>query len=1180
LANKGRILNCDVTRQDILNAEDIFGPDIGSLKGKTVRQASDQVLSSGLIPIPALIMDHYRKIILGVDVMKVNKMPFLVSISRAIKFGTVAWLKNARADTLMTNIKEVHNVYIKRGFLLEIIEVDGQFEPLRGELAALGITLNKCSREEHVPVAERRIRTLKERCRSICNTLPFKKLPGMLVVQMVSTCNFWLNIYPPKDGVSRNINPRELMTGVKIDYNKHIRAEFGEYVQVHEQHDNSMKTRTTGAIATKPTGNAQGGHWFYSLTTGRMLDRRRWTPLPMPADVIERVTALAKSSPVGMNFTNMRNEDVYDDADDLDSDDESDIDSDYDSDDDPSDGDDDDYDDFIAGVDIQNKDLPDPPDESDDDDHPNHDDENENENDENDDDQDVLTDPNDEITDEDVETSENGADTDTDIDEDKAPVPASLKKLADDTGALPPIIESRTRQKIPPSTSETLVITEEEWTTVQPATKKQRKAKRELQKQMLKRDAEENKRRIRNKLKNKKRKNKRASKKIEDEYGSRRDQLRSEQKPGVSFPHDSCSSKDLTPELEAIALTQYSLKRGLKEFGNDGLVALGKEVQQLYTRKVSKPVDGNDLTKDQKRASLRYLMFLTKKRCGRIKARGCADGRKQRETTSKADASAPTVSIEAVMLSAVIDATEGRDVATVDIPGAFMQADIDEIVHVKFEGEIAEMLVKLDPKLYRKYVRDENGKTVLYVELLKALYGTLKAALLFWKLLSSKLESWDFVINPYDWCVANKMIDGKQCTILWHVDDLKISHVDPGVVTDIIKLIDNVFGKEAPLTVTRGKVHDYLGMTLDYGEKGKVKIKMLDSITKLLADLPEEMDGVAPTPAASHLFTVDENSPKVDEKRAQFFHTYVTKTLFICKRARPDLQTAVSFLCKRVKDCQEDDYKKLKRMLQFIRATKDDYLTLSANSLHNVRWWVDASYAVHPDMKSHTGGAMSLGTGVIYGTSKCQKLNTKSSTEAEVVGTDDVMPQILWTLYFLEAQGYKINDNILYQDNQSSILLETNGRGSSGKRTRHINVRYFFIADRVKSGEVRIDYCPTGIMIADYFTKPLQGALFWKLRDMIMGNTDIVLPHDQPTHAAVPSIGIPDGLTQQESRSVLKDEIAQDCSPRSLTVLPAFGPQARKTAMSERPLASKNKRVASENKRLSWAQILASDKPK
>jgi hypothetical protein len=107
-----------------------------------------------------------------------------------------------------------------------------------------------------------------------------------------------------------------------------------------------MKTRTTGDIATKPTGNAQGGHWFYSLTTGRMLDQQQWTPLPMPSDVIERIHVLAKASQVGMNFTNMRNE-LYDDFNDNDSDYDSDKDSDYDSDDESSSGDDDDYDDFI-----------------------------------------------------------------------------------------------------------------------------------------------------------------------------------------------------------------------------------------------------------------------------------------------------------------------------------------------------------------------------------------------------------------------------------------------------------------------------------------------------------------------------------------------------------------------------------------------------------------------------------------------------------------------------------------------------------------------------------------------------------------------------------------------------------------------------------------------------------------
>ena len=123
-------------------------------------------------------------------------------------------------------------------------------------------------------------------------------------------------------------------------------------------------------------------------------------------------------------------------------------------------------------------------------------------------------------------------------------------------------------------------------------------------------------------------------------------------------------------------------------------------------------------------------------------------------------------------------------------------------------------------------------------------------------------------------------------------------------------------------------------------------IKMLDYVEKLLAELEKEMDGVATTPAANHLFTVDEGKEKVTEDKAQLFHTFVAKTLFLCKRAHPDLQTAVAFLSTRVQCCDKDDLQTLKRMLQFLRATKDDYLTLSATSLHNVQWWVDVSYAV------------------------------------------------------------------------------------------------------------------------------------------------------------------------------------------------------------------------------------------
>jgi hypothetical protein len=129
---------------------------------------------------------------------------------------------------------------------------------------------------------------------------------------------------------------------------------------------------------------------------------------------------------------------------------------------------------------------------------------------------------------------------------------------------------------------------------------------------------------------------------------------------------------------------------------------------------------------------------------------------------------------------------------------------------------------------------------------------------------------------------------------------------------------------------------------------------------------------------------------------------------------------------------------------------------------------------------------MTMGKGSVYSTSIGQKLNTKSSTEAELVGVSDVMPMIVWTRYFLEAQGYDVKESPIYQDNMSAMLLEKNGKKSSGKRTRHINIRYFFVTDRIAAHEVHVEYCPTGDMLADFFTKPLQGSAFRKFRNRIL----------------------------------------------------------------------------------------------
>jgi hypothetical protein len=118
-----------------------------------------------------------------------------------------------------------------------------------------------------------------------------------------------------------------------------------------------------------------------------------------------------------------------------------------------------------------------------------------------------------------------------------------------------------------------------------------------------------------------------------------------------------------------------------------------------------------------------------------------------------------------------------------------------------------------------------------------------------------------------------------------------------------------------------------------------------------------------------------------------------------------------------------------------------------------------------------------------------QKLNTRSSTETEIVGADNFMPAICWTQYFMKAQGYGVKENVLFQDNKSSIILEKNGKASSSKRTKHINIRYLFITDCVKKEEVSVVWCPTGDTIGDFANKPLQGALFHKFRDHIMGVT-------------------------------------------------------------------------------------------
>ncbi len=263
-----------------------------------------------------------------------------------------------------------------------------------------------------------------------------------------------------------------------------------------------------------------------------------------------------------------------------------------------------------------------------------------------------------------------------------------------------------------------------------------------------------------------------------------------------------------------------------------------------------------------------------------------------------------------------------------------------------------------------------------------------------------------------------------------------------------------------------------------------------------------------------------------DEEQVQSFHSTVAQLLFVTMRCRQDIQTAVAFLTTRVKDPGEDDWIKLRGVLKYLHGTVYLSLTLDVSEMNLVRWWVNTSFFVHSDYRSHTGAVLSLGKGGVIRMSQKQKINTKmNSTEEEVVGVDDASSQILWTNYFIKAQGYSIDKMLVYQDNQSAILLETNGRQSSGKQTRHLNISYFFITDRIKGNEMTMNYCPATKMVGDHFTKPLKGALFQKFRLVIMSVDpevpDVDLAWERESLPVMPQECVGDNITQVSVTSIL-----------------------------------------------------------
>jgi hypothetical protein len=249
------------------------------------------------------------------------------------------------------------------------------------------------------------------------------------------------------------------------------------------------------------------------------------------------------------------------------------------------------------------------------------------------------------------------------------------------------------------------------------------------------------------------------------------------------------------------------------------------------------------------------------------------------------------------------------------------------------------------------------------------------------------------------------------------------------------------------MMVTHGKEHTFLGMKFIFIDDSTVQITMKDYLTELIEESGMKIDCVVSTPTKKDLFDVNDKVAPLVKTEAERFHSIVAKLLYVSLRARMDILLPIIFLCTRVSKCTSKDRVKLRRVLEYIYGTIDLTYTLGTDDLGVFCTWVDASFAVHPDMKSHTGGVMSFGTGGLLCKSSKQKLNTKSLTESKLVGASNYLPHTLWAKMFMEAQGYPTSQCFFEQDNESAIKLEKNGCSSAGPRSCHINICYFFIKE-------------------------------------------------------------------------------------------------------------------------------------
>jgi hypothetical protein len=506
------------------------------------------------------------------------------------------------------------------------------------------------------------------------------------------------------------------------------------------------------------------------------------------------------------------------------------------------------------------------------------------------------------------------------------------------------------------------------------------------------------------------------------------------------------------------------------------------ELRSMMEMDALEPVDASTLTREEYAKVLPSHLFLKEKHDAngafvKLKSRLVGGGHRQ-DRSDYENLSSPTVRTQSVFLALNEAAMEKRAVSTIDIKGAYLNAKLKSVnVYIRLTKDLAKIYSTLNPK-YKKYLR-KDGSMILKVN--KALYGLIEAAMLWYEHIKATLLRLGYLCLNADQGIFKRATPLGRSTVCIHVDDLLVTTTHPSLDTHLREGLKKTY---QGITIHEGLNQSYLGMSIDIDHANKcIRVSQPGYIADVLREHGVTKPFKSPCTANLLVPTVNAKSIDIAPHRSK-----VMQLSYLSGRTRPDIAFTVSHLVTRLNNPTTDDEFAVQRLLGYILHTKDLKLTFAPTSM-TLYCFADASYAIHPDAKSHMGITMQIGerNAPFHNKSGIIKAVCRSSTEAEIAALNELISDVLHTRDLLEELGHKQPTTTVYEDNTAAIQLLEGPITNYQTRSKHIKVRYAFFKQQLDLAHVSFTHCPTDKMLADIHTKPLTGEKFLIPRDELLG---------------------------------------------------------------------------------------------